>query len=508
MSAMTPPTAPASHSGEEVPVGPRIVRGAAAIIVSQLLGAPFSFLVNAVLGRRLGPSSFGAIYLGQTAVSLGFLVVDWGQTTAVAATVARDRSLAERVLGTSILLKLGLGTLVTVLLFSLALLEGYSPAEREAVVLLAIAGLAGAVQASGTAVLLGLGRTEQVVALGLAGNVVSSLLVMAFALVGGGLTGVLWAIAAGAALQLIPTALQLRHNGVGFPRLERGRARILVSQGSAFLSFNLVLALQPYIDGAFLARLAPVEVMGWHGAASRLIGVLLLPANGLAFAMYPVLARLHYQSPERAYELMRGALRLMALAAVPAAVGTMLFAGPLVHAVFGSGRFEGAVLNVRLLAPSVCLVYFSILIGNSLLAAGRVVTWTLVQALCLVVSAVADAPLILLFQHRLANGAAGVNVSTVFSELLMIWIAIALVPRAMLRGGLLRAILQALLAGGAMAATAMVLSRAPTIAAVAASLAAYAAVLLAIGAVHRNDLRGAVAMIRALPTPPVSDARD
>jgi O-antigen/teichoic acid export membrane protein len=227
--------------------------------------------------------------------------------------------------------------------------------------------------------------------------------------------------------------------------------------------------------------------------------MLLLPANSLAFAMYPVLARLHYESPERAHELMRGALRLMALAGAPAAIGTMLFAAPLVHAVFGSGRFEGAVLNLQLLAPGVWLAYFSILMGNSLLAAGRVVTWTLVQALCLVVSVVADAPLILLFQHRLANGAAGVNVSTVFSELLMVCIAIALVPKAMLRGGLLRAILQALLAGGAMVATALVLSRAPTIGAVAASLGAYAAVLLALGAVHGSDLREAVAMIRALP---------
>ncbi len=494
----TPEKVPAGESGDSGPQDTaRIARGMLAMVVSQLLTTPLSMVVSAVLARRLGPKEFGALYLAQTAVGLGFLVVDWGQTAAVAGMVARDRSLAERLLGTSLLLKVLFGITATFALLGLGVLQGYSPIERTAVVFLSVAGLAGALQASGTAVLRGYEKLEQTSALGLVGNLLSSFLVIAFALAGLGLDGVLWACMLGGILPLLPTAWFLGNIGIRLPRFDRTQVRTLLGHGSAFLFFGLVLALQPYIDSGFLARLAPGEVLGWHAATRRISGVLLFPATSLGFTMYPTLARLHREAPQREIELMRGALRLMVLAGVPAAIGAALFAGPVVHVVYGGGRYEGAILNLQFLAPWVLLVYFSILIGNCLMATNRVLVWSLVQALCLVVSAVGDAPLIQFFQRRMGNGALGVTVAGIISEVLMVAFGAALIPRAMLRGGLLKSFAQAAAAGAAMAGAAFALGSAPSAVAMVASMVAYLGVLWALGALRGKELGDVVGMIRS-----------
>jgi O-antigen/teichoic acid export membrane protein len=493
-----PETNASAASGAVAPQdAARIARGMIAMIASQLLTTPLSVVVSAVLARRLGPQEFGSLYLAQAAVGLGFLIVDWGQTGAMAGMVARDRSLSLGLLGTSMVLKVLFGLVAIGVLVGLGALQGYSPVERTAVIILSIGALAGALQASGTAVLRGYEQLTQVSALAFAGNLASAFLVMALALAGLGLNGVLWGSMLSAFLPIIPTVALLARLGLRMPRFDRSHVRTLLGQGSAFLFFGLVLALQPYIDSGFLARLAPSEVLGWHAVTRRIAGVLLFPAVSLGFTMYPSLARLHREAPEREIELMRGALRLMVLAGVPAAIGSALFAGPIVHVVYGSGRYEGAILNLQLLAPWVLLVYFSILIGNCLLAANRVVTWTLVQALCLVVSAVGDAPLIRYFQGRMANGALGVTAAGILSEILMVAFGVGLIPRAMLRGGLLRASAQAVAAGLAMAGVALALGRVPSAVAMVASAVAYLAALWVLGALRGKELHGIFVMVRS-----------
>jgi len=474
-----------------------VARGVAMMALSQLLTVPLSMVVSAVLARRLGPLDFGALYLAQTAVGMGFLFADWGQTAALAGEVARDRSRAGSLLGTSLVLKLGLGALAALGLLGLGAAQGYSATARNAVAVLSVASLVGMLQASLTAVLRGYERSEQVSAVGLLSNLAGSVLVVACALAGLGLSGVLWACVAGAVAPIVPTVLLFRRLGVGRPSPRRAEVATLLGQGSAFLFFNLVLALQPYIDAAFLARLAPGEAMGWHAATRRIVGVLLFPATSLSFALYATLARLNREAPERALSLMRGALRLMVLIGVPAALGSVLFAGPVVHLIYGTGRFEGAVLNLQVLSLWLLLVYFSILLGTYLLTANRIVTWSFVQAICLVVSVLADPPLIRFFDQRLGNGAVGISVSALISEMLMFVIGAALVPREMLRGGLAKATIHGLIAGGAMAAVALALGRAPVPIAMASSLAVYLAVLLALGALKGQDVRGLVEMLRA-----------
>ena len=491
-----PPGSPAAGSAGEQPDHSRVARGLISLVISQLLQMPLSMLVNAVLARKLGPQDFGAIYLASTTVGVGFLFVEWGQSTSIAGAVARDRSRAPALLGTSLLSKVLLGALATAALSQVGQRLGYAAEARTALLFLSAQALLVSLQQTGAAVLRGHERTDLLSGLNLFGAAAGAALTLVAALAGSGLAGVLLAMVAGSALLAMATAWLLARFGVLRPRLDGPAARELLGHGSAFLVFTLVLSLQPYVDAAQLARLAGPEVMGWHAAARRMTGLLIFPATTLGFTLYPTLSRLHQEDPARQVELMRGALRMMVLTSVPAAMGTALFAGPAVHLIYGKVGYEGAVLNLQILALWVLLVYFSILFGSSLVATGRIKAWTAVQAICVVVSVLGNPPLVRLFHDRFGNGAAGVSVSSVISEVLMVAIGGSMLARTLRSGGLLRAFLQAGAGGAAMAAVAWVLGDWTPLS-IAGSLAAYGATLWALGALRGADLRELVAMLRS-----------
>jgi PST family polysaccharide transporter len=479
----------------EVEDGARIARGMASMLASQVVLMPISFVTNAILARKLGPPEFGAFFFGSTVVGLGFLFVDWGQTSAVSLQVSRDRSLASPLLGTSIVVKLAVSLLTSAVLVGLGFVQGYSPLEWTAVIFSVFVALASSLQASGTAVLRGYELTEQISYVAVAGTIITSGLTIALALAGFGLRGALWASLCGGVVSVLVTAVLVRRCGVQAPSFSRAHIRMLLGQGTAFLAYNVVLAAQPYIDTALLARLAPPEVMGWHAATRRIVGLLLLPGISVGYSMYPTVARLYKEAPERANELMRVAFHRLALLGMPAMLGAILFARPVVFLIYGAS-YDGAVLNLQSFAPWLLLVYFSMLIGNSLFAMERVLKWTAVQALCLVVSAVADAPLITYFQGHFANGALGISASNIISEVLMVVLGAVMLPRAMLGAGVLRAVAQASVAGAAMVGVALGLTAAPTLVAAAAASVAYVVVLFALGAISRNDVQTAVRMLR------------
>jgi O-antigen/teichoic acid export membrane protein len=475
----------------------RVLRGMFALLASQVITTPISMLVTAVLGHHLSPADFGALYVVQTAAGVGFLVADWGQTAAVAAEVARHPTRAGRLLGTSLVTKVVLSALAVAGMLIAGHFLHYTNIEFAGILFLSVAGFAGALQASGTAVLQGYERVTWVSAIGVAGNLCSAALVITMALLEFGLRGVLWACAISSLVPFAITIFLLRRAGVPRPRADRATLHSILGKSSAFLVFNLVLALQPYIDNAFLMQLVPQEVLGWQAATRRIAGMLVFPAVTLAFSLYPTLARLHAESPTREIEMMRTALSRMVLAGVPAALGAVLYARPVVAVLYGNGRYVGAAINLQWLAPWVFFVYFSILIGTSLMARGRVLAWSGVQAICLVVSVAANGPLVRFFQAQFANGAIGVSVSNVISEVLMAGIGVSMLPRETLRGGFTRALSQALIAGAAMVVVGLLLAGLPALISGALAVGAYTAVLLALGALKPSELRLLLAGLRS-----------
>jgi O-antigen/teichoic acid export membrane protein len=475
-----------------------LVRNTLYVAVSQVVVMPISVLITAMAAHYLGAERFGYAYLAITLCTFGFLAVGWGHEAVLPAVVALDRSLAGTMLASSLAWRGTTSIVVYALLAFGCYLLNY-PAELQWA--LGLTSLLTAVNlfiATCKDTIRGLERTDipayahvgqQVLAAGLVGIVL---------LLGGQLRAVLLAQVIAAALVLSGMWQTLGLAGVGALSVRRSTLKDLFNGGTPFVIYGIVMALQPNIDAVFLSKLAPLEVMGWYAVSRRLVGTLLLPATALISALYPTLCRLHATDQNSFAQTTNGALRAVGLLVVPMALGCGLFPEVGV-ALFSERSFRPAEDNLRIMALLVALVYFSMPLGTSILAAGKQRAWSLVQCLCVVTSLVLDPLLIPVFQRRTGNGGLGLCVAAVISEGLMVAFAIALTPRGVFDRKLGYLALAALGSGAVMVIAAQVAKPLGPYIAAPASLCAYAVTLWVVGGVDKAQLatfRSAVSFSR------------
>jgi O-antigen/teichoic acid export membrane protein len=467
----------------------RLLRNAGWLMIAQVVAAPLSIAVNAVMGRTLGPADFGLAFLALNVCTFAFLVVDFGQSTVLPGMVARHRERAGPLLGSSVAWK-GAGGVVAVLAIAAgARVVGCSPELFRALLISAVASALWVVGRTFVDAVRGLERTDVAAGGIVLQQVLAALLVIPVLLAGGGLDGALGAQALAGALALVTAWIVARALGFRGLSVRRGELAALAREGGPFLVLGLAITLQPNIDVVLLAHLAPPQVVGWHGAAMKLVGALVFPATSLVTALYPTLFRLHAVDPAAFVATTRTALRTAALLVLPVVLGCALF--PEVGtSIFGRAGFSPSEDNLRLLAPYLFLLYFSMTLGSCASAAGKQRPWALVQVGCLALSATLDLLLIPLFQRTHGNGGLGVCVSLVCCEVAMVGAAVWLSPGGLFDRSLLRGLGRTALAGAAMAAAALALSALGPVVAVPGAGLAYLAALWAMGGSEREQLRG------------------
>jgi lipopolysaccharide exporter len=469
---------PSADRADEAPAreGRRVGRNMLALVASQFVTTPISMVVNAMMARALGAETFGAIYLATTILTLGFLFVEWGGYSQVAASVARDRATAPRVLGTGLLLRVLMSAVVLAVVPAFGRWMHYDATVQLALLLCGIRLVFVSLGLLCAGILRGLERIRWHAAANMAGTVVDAALVAAVLLSGGGLRAVLTVQVFSAALTLVLQLGMLARLRIGRLSVDRPTATLLVGGGFSFLVLEIILKLQPYIDATFMERLADPRALGWYSAATRIQGVLLFPATTLTVALYPTLVRLWKDDRSTCDHMVRLALRAIIVLGVLAATGTALFSTFVVDLVYGREGYAPAAANLSILSAYVVLVYASMVLGTALIVGGRQWKYAIAQSLCLVVSLVLDPILIPWAQRAYGNGGLGVCISVVTAETLMVGSALALLPSGPLDRSLARTLGRCLLAAGAMVAVGVLLRAYPLVA-IPATVGIYAGLL-------------------------------
>jgi lipopolysaccharide exporter len=428
----------------------RVFRNTSLLLFAQVIVTPLSILVNAVAARSLGSASFGRLYQALTFTSFVFLFVEWGQSNVLTAKVATQRAAAGELLGSGICLRLGAALAALIAVPAICALARY---DRDFIVVIALAML-GSTFATVTAacqdVFRGFERTDFAAASYVGWQLLSAAVVVPTLLAGGGLQVLL-------IVQVVCAAFATAFVLKVLPRMRVPRLHVrwsvvkdLFRSGHPFIVFGLVLLLQPLIDAAMMSKFAAPDSMGWYAAARKLVGILIFPAAALVAALYPTLCRLKVESDEAFRRTAADALYAVSICVVPVALGCGLFP-QLGVAIFGQRNFGPAADDLRILAPYVFMVYFSMVIGSCLVSSGRQNGWTLVQLGSVIVSAVLDPPLIGWFQLHFGNGGRGVCVATVISEVMMLIGAVWMLPKAIFANMPLRKLASVLLSGAVMA---------------------------------------------------------
>jgi O-antigen/teichoic acid export membrane protein len=480
-SPTEPPAAP------DQPKNHGLVRNTLYLTLAQVVTIPLSVASNAISGRYLGPEEFGYMYTAATLCAFAILALEWGHQGAIPALVARDRSRAAAILGTSFAWRALAAVPITLVIAGICVLLDYPPMLRWAVALTLPLTILVSFGGGLKDTIRGFERTDIPAKAHVAQQTLMVLIIIPVLLLGGHLRSILLSHTFIAIVMLLYLLRALRPLTPTPLRIDRAAFSPLLRLGTPFVFFGLAMAAQPSIDATFLAKLTPPQVAGWYAVAQRLIGLLIFPASALISALYPTLCRLESEDKAEFVRVTRSSLYGVSLLAFPAAVGCALFP-ELGVMIFGREKFGGAEMDLRVLSIFLFLVYFSMPLGTAVLAANRQKAWAGVQCICIVVSVFFNPLLIPYFQRTYGNGSLGTCWGVVLGEALIVAAGIALTPRGLFDRGLMKSLLLSAVAGAVMAGLALLTKPISLFLAVPLSVAGYGVVAWLTGALQRSTI--------------------
>ena len=321
--------------------GPAAIRGGALRVVSFAAGSLFAIAAGAILFRHLGVVDTGRY---TTALSLGALVTgftDLGLTAVGIRELATHEGeqrarLARNLLGIRLAL-----TIVGVALVTAFAFIAYGALLGVGVLITGAGVLVANVQATLAVPLMAGLRLGWVSALDFGRVLVTTVLIVAFVLLGANLLPFLTAPAIAALCVLVPTALLVRADIPLRPAFELQRWRALlgpvltysIAVAAATLYFRIAIVL--------VSLLASGLQLGYFSLSFRIVEALFAIPGLLVGAAFPIFARAARDDPARLGYALSRVFEVSLI--VGAWISLMLAVGaPLAVALIGGGRFAPA----------------------------------------------------------------------------------------------------------------------------------------------------------------------
>jgi O-antigen/teichoic acid export membrane protein len=201
-------TAEAANSTSEVDKSDRdgriVLRNTMYLGIAEVLTMPIAVLLNAVMGRYLGPEDIGHIYLAGTISGLAFMAVSWGHHGSMPPLVIQDQASAGKYLGSSVVWRSVTAVLLYLLVAGICHLLGSSAHQQWAIGLVFLAGVLNTNVAACQDAARGFERTDIAAYARVGSQLFALLLVLPVLMLGGGLRLTLLAQAASVLFVLIP----------------------------------------------------------------------------------------------------------------------------------------------------------------------------------------------------------------------------------------------------------------------------------------------------------------
>jgi O-antigen/teichoic acid export membrane protein len=476
---------PVAGGSENGPAEARIARGALALLSTQPLTWAASLITAILLPHFLGARALGEYTTALTIASLVGILASLGVPTYLVRSVATLPARAAANVGASIVLTSGLTALAATILSVLSPSLGL-PLSREVLLIILGGAAIGSAQGVLFSQLIGQERHALFAWLNAGGALLGAATGICALAAGTGLIGL---VGSGTFTALALFTLTLRLSGTRLrrdsfaPRLWAELAR----GGIPFMGWNLALRIYGEADKLLLALLVPTAVVGWYGAAYRIIAIPVFVPTLITTPLLPALSR---QAEDRACfaGTIRRAVVCVLLLTVPISAMIVSAAPAVPGMLHWPQEFRGSVPLMMILALHQPFVAVDMVLATGLLALRQERRWLCVGVAASIFNLALNPLLIPLFQSRLANGAIAAAIVTLLTELLTCAGALALLPRDILSRETATTSLKILFAGVCLWLTATALRATPLPFAVAAGGLAFVFVAAALRVVRPEDI--------------------
>jgi O-antigen/teichoic acid export membrane protein len=330
----------------------RAARNTAVRAVADLTGKFASLALFVVLAREEGPVGVGIFFFGLAWSEVALALVNMGFDRYLLRRVAAERAELDRRFFNVFTLKLRRAVPVLAASSALILVVGEDTTTRVCVLVLSGAllldGLSYTVQATFNA----LERAELIAAALITQRLVSATLGVVLLISGLGVVAVAVAYAAGSALGFV-VAMVLLARRIGMPArvLPRGPRREMSRASIPFAAQDLMSAGVARVDALILSALATQEIVGYYGAAYRVLEATLFLSVALQGAFAAMYTYLSERTEPSINAVVQRSLKLLLALLTPCAVALGMLAEPILELLYGG--FDSAVTPLRLLGLTV-----------------------------------------------------------------------------------------------------------------------------------------------------------
>ena len=426
-----------------------IAKNTAFLFAGQILTWALTMVFTFYVPRRVGTTEWGALTSATALTTMASTIFALGIGTVMVRDMARDFRKAPQMIGTAIAARLILSLPCLALIVAVTQLGHFTVLTQQVIYVLTIGMLlqllTGPFQAGFQAAeRMAYNSLSDVISKGIVAFVSVAVILAGFDIVG------VVVVSAGASLVvlLLNIVWWRRVSTVNF-RLDVKLMRYLVIGGLPFFATGIFLTIYLYIDSVMLSFMAPLRVVGWYGAPTKLFTTLLFLPVIFSTALFPALTRAYKTNPPEMVGLARKSFNLLTALSLPVAVGGMLLASQIINLLYGQQYAPSAPIMV-ILAATVVPTYLNILVNQFLVATDRQIAWTKVMAAACVLNPLLNYFLIGYFQRTTGNGGFGAAIALLVTESLMTVVGIVLLPRGVLGASNLVTMLKSGLAAGIM----------------------------------------------------------
>lgn len=419
----------------------RIIGNTLISLFGQLVTWTSTLGLTIAYGRFLGDFKFGELYLALSIVSLIGFPVEYGFNQQLTRDVAEKPEKAHTYLWNTLLIKAVLWLLAYGVILLVVGALGYSQEQWTIVAICGVNLLSGSIVNAFAALHYAFERTifpsvGMMLEKGLSAAVGFILLkngasvqVMAYVLLGGSLVDALW-------VSFWFFRLVGWHMTFNMTTL-----RQLVQSSIPFVVYGVLGVIYYRVDTILLSLMSSTTVVGWYGAGYRLFETLLFIPNLILNAvMYPVFSKLANKSRETMKTAVEKCMNLLLFCSFPIAAFMIADASGIIGFLYHRSDFLNSVPVVQALAPGLIFLYINTLFSNIIVSTRGEKKIPLMAAAALVFNLGLNLFLIPHYQHI------GAAVVTSLTELLLLCISLAFVPKYLLSGKSIRTGIKTLVA--------------------------------------------------------------
>lgn len=426
-----------------------LVRNLSFLASGQLATWTATAVYTLIVPRGLGARQMGILTLGWSAAALFGAVIGLGTGQFLAQSMVSRPQERWELLGAGLLFKLAILPVFGIVVLAYF---GFAGLSREEVLVLLIATVATVVNQPAEPI-RSLFQAEERMQFLAYSDAVNKLLQCVWGvtvvLLGAKAVGVSLTCLAASAVVVVLNFGWLRQRGKVAYRRGVRRLREVATGSVTFFAMNLVLMVYIWIDTVILGQLVPAAVVGWYGVATRLAQTLAFVPSIATTAWFPRLVSAAGEGRESLYRSLRAPVEMVFLAGMPVAVATVMLAGPIVHALYGSD-YSGAAMPLMLLGASLPLVYLNTVLATGYLAWKRPLVWTKLMVLAALANPALNLWLIPVSQRHSHNGATGAALALGLTELMVSVGGMFLIGHHVLRGDTLSRVGRLLVASAGM----------------------------------------------------------